>query len=211
MGYSSEAVFIRKKLTDEIVKKVLDNIAEDGFVLCEDKVEFGDIDSRAPHGIYLGQMNDSFYIIRGIYDSSGGFDSALGRLDLESLCLDLFPEEEILYINNHETANAYAYHLIRESQTIRHKRGFDPDVVIDSGNELDVEKTCYVKKEQRDGQWIYFTKSWRRLGEFDEWTHDQIGGSIAFQLVRHMTGGLRFMDDTGGFFASRYLPKGHLP
>jgi len=204
MGYSTEAIFIKEQLTDEMIKKITKITHGDSDLVFNRDVSFDGISSGPGPGIFFGQMNDSFYMI---YDWMGYnlHDKSYG--DIEGVFTHLFPESEILYIVNVESANAYTYHLIKNGKTIRKKVGAHPDVAVDIGEELETEKAYYVKKEVRDGQEIYYTKSHFKEGELDEWTHDQVGGSIAFQLVRDMTGCRLMTSDTDDFKAKQYFLK----
>ena len=204
MGFSSEAIFVKAELKDEMIQKITELTHGDSDLVFNREIDFDTIASGPPPGIYFGQMNQSFYMIYN-YMTQDPYDKRFA--DVQDIFALLFPETEILYITNIESANAYAYHFIKNGETIRKKVGAHPHVIEDIGEELETEKAYYVKKEIRDGQEIYFTKSYYKEGELDEYTHDQVGGSIAFKLVKDMTGCEYMTSDTDGFMAKEYLSK----
>ncbi len=204
MGFSSEAIFVKTELKDEMIQKITELTHGDPDVVFNREIEFDTIASSPPPGIFFGQMNQSFYMIYD-YMSHNIFEKQFG--DIQGLFTHLFPKEEILFITNVESANAYVYHLIVNGKTKRKKVGFHPNIVENIGDELPTEKAYYVKKEVRDGQEFYYTKSYYKEGELDEYTHDQVGGSIAFKLVKDMTGCEYMSQETDGFKAKEYLLK----
>jgi hypothetical protein len=207
MGFSSEAIFVKTQITDDLVKKITAITHGDSDVVFNREISFDEIASGSNPGIFFGQMNESFYMI---YNGMG-YNIPDDRFnEIQDVFAHLFPKEEILYITNVESANAYAYHLIKGGQTVRKKVGAHPVVVEDIGEELEIEKAYYVKKEERDGQVYYYTKSHYKEGELDEWTHDQIGGDIAFKLVKDMTGCVYMSQDTDNFKAKQYFTRQQL-
>jgi uncharacterized protein YndB with AHSA1/START domain len=108
---------------------------------------------------------------------------------------------------NFEGTLSYQYHYFKDGVTIRKKAGSDTNLFSDTGEELDIEKEYYVKKEIIDGQEIFFTKPWNEHEtELHQWTHAQIGGEVAFRLVK-MVAGVEYNHDLMfESFVNHYLP-----
>ncbi|MBK9593152.1 MAG: hypothetical protein IPO32_17190 [Crocinitomicaceae bacterium] len=184
MGYSSEAIFIKPELTKSDIENLL-------MALTGGNVEIaittlGQADRRDSFGIYIGSINGATVIIYDGLDWNRDKDTLLNGT--EKKLVDLFPHRYLLTIANFETSNSYNYHLIKEGKTIRLKSGYHPDVEYDVGEELDIEKNCYFKKEVVDGSTFYFQKSYSDPEHLEKYTHDQIGGEVAFEMTKLFTG-----------------------
>ena len=185
MGYSSEAIFIKPELTKSDIENVL--MALTGEVHVEiASTTLSQADRRDSFGIYIGSINGATVIIYDGLDWNRDKDTLLNGT--EKKLVDLFPHRYLLTIANFETSNSYNYHLIKEGKTIRLKSGYHPDVEYDVGEELDIEKNCYSKKEVVDGSTFYFQKSYSNPEHLEKYTHDQIGGEVAFEMTKLFTG-----------------------
>jgi hypothetical protein len=204
MGFSSEAIFIKPGLTEKQEIEILKSLGFNDYVL-NSEASFEEADSRDKLGVYFGSCNGATYLIfDGVYSTDRKAD---GLTDIESALVKNLKNHELLSIMNYETSNSYGYHYIKNGKTIRLKEGCHPLVAEDIGDELDIEKGYYVKKEKIEGTQYFFTKSNYKQDEYDKWTHDQIGGSVAFELVRMIAGVSYHHDDLFYSKARQYVPK----
>jgi hypothetical protein len=185
MGYSSEAIFIKPELTKSDIENLLQALTGEEYIEVG-ITTLGQADRRDRYGIYVGSANGASVIINDRMDWQR--DKATLKSKTEQTLIDLYPGHELLTIANFETSNSYTYHLIKEGKTIRLKSGYHPDVEFDVGEELEIEKNCYVKKEIMDGVTFYFQKSYSDPEKFEKYTHDQIGGEVAFEITKLFTG-----------------------
>ena len=203
MGFSSEAIFIKPALTDEQEQQLLRSLGFKNYVYNKES-SFDEADTRTRYGVYIGKVNGATYLIyEGVYSlkRDGHFSEA------ERVIADKFQWHEVLSIMNYEVSNSYGYHYIKNAQSIRLKEGYSPDVVSDFGPELPIEKDYYVKREIEDGQEYFFTKAYGDTEVLDRWTHDQIGGSVAFDLVKMMTGVSYNQDEIFYSKPKQFVPK----
>lgn len=189
MGFSSEAIFMKPAISEEEEPGLLKKLGLDDLVICQ-KAPFEETMTHFKRrGVYIGHCGDCSYIV---FDSVlvNYFGIVTDKLNpWEQILSDIYPDKDFLSILNYDNTNAYSYHYFREGMTNRKKMGFHPTIHADIGEELELEKEYYVKKESVDGKEIFFTKPWNeQKTELDEWTHDQIGGSVAFHLVKMMAG-----------------------
>ena len=208
MGFSSEAIFMKPGISEEEELGLLKKLGLEDLVICQ-KAHFEQIDLRGKNGVYIGHFGDcSFIFFYGIVANYVGIVNESAN-PWEHALSAIYPNKEFLSILNFESTNSYAYHYFKEGITIRKKMGTHPAIYANIGEELEVEKEYYVKKEVVDGREIFFTKPWNdQKTELDEWTHEQIGGSVAFHLVKMITG-VEYADELL-FNASvrQYLPEG---
>ena len=196
MGFSSEAIFIKPGLTEQQETELLESLGFKEYVF-NAEVDFSDADSRNKMGVYFGKCNGATYLIfDGAYDAGRDVKRITSKLN----------DHEFLSIMNYESSNSYGYHYIKNGKTIRFKEGFHPDVVKDIGEELAIEKEYYVKKEKENGTLYFYTQS-DYNDELDKWTHDQIGGAVAFDLVKLITGVSYHHNDLFNSKACQYIPK----
>lgn len=211
MGFSTEAIFMQPKIAEEeelelLYKLGLTNLSYAG------KVDFEETMTAARRsGVYIGHCGDSTYIVfTGILllyigiviEDLNPWEKALSKI---------YPDKLFLSILNFEVVNGYSYHLFKSGISIRKKDGSHPDVYRDYGEELDLEKEYYEKKEIIDGREIYFTKPWNEnQTELDQWTHDQIGGSIAFYLTKMMAGVEYGQDPMFEATVNKYVPTDNI-
>ncbi len=180
MGYSSEAIFIKSAVPEE---QFPDLLAAIGFsdLHFNKKATFEEADRRGKTGIYIGNYNGSTILIYDdMLSDHRGKDNLM---EVERALVSFLPHHEILSIVNVESANAYLYHYIVNGKTRRLKYGASGVFPENEGEELPEEKNYYVRKEYRNKNEYYFTKSYSDENTLDEWTHDQVGGSIAFSLA----------------------------
>lgn len=204
MGFSSEAIFIKPVLTEKQEIEILEALGFNNYVL-NSETGFDEANSRDKLGIYFGSCNGATYLIfNGVYSTDRKAD---GLTEIESALAKNLRSHELLSIMNFETSNSYGYHYIKEGKTIRLKEGCHPVLAENIGDELDIEKDYYVKKEEIEGTQYFYTKSNYKQDEFDKWTHDQIGGSVAFELVKMIAGVSYHHDDLFYSKARQYVPK----
>ncbi len=184
MGFSSEAVFIKSAIPEEQYTELLSEL---GFtnILFKGKAYFGEADGRGKQGVYIGNYKDCTLLIYD--DILNGHRDQNNFSHVEQVLTSFLPENhEILSLLNIESVNGYCYHYIVNGQTRRLKYGSYDGDAHEIGEELPLEKRYYTRKEKRGNDTIYSTTS--PDGQVNEWTHDQIGGSIAFLLAAMMIG-----------------------
>lgn len=186
MGYSSEAIFMKPRISEDEELKLIKSLGFDNYVFNR-KAPFEEADLRGKNGVYIGHCNDSTFII---YDKMLHEDLRMNDLTpLERALNQRYPDKEFLSITNFEVINGYLYHYFKAEKTIRLKQGYDPYVFLNIGDELDIEKEYYVKKETEAGEEVFYTKHWDKENpELLSWKHHQIGGAVAFKLVKMMAG-----------------------
>ncbi|MCX2743748.1 hypothetical protein OO013_07725 [Mangrovivirga sp. M17] len=204
MGFSSEAIFINSELSEPEEKEVLDLLGFSDYKKLG-KARFDEADSgRLRNGVYVGKINGStFFIFEGAYQSNRDKNNLSEN---ENKLASRFPNKDILTIMNYEIANSYGYAYIKNGQLVRLKEGAHPDVSANFGNELEIERNYYVKKQQIDNCEYFLTES-SQSKELNKWTHDQIGGSIAFELVKLMTGKNYMSDKMFRADIDNYIPE----
>lgn len=208
MGFSSEAIFMKPAISEEEEPGLLKKLGLDDLVICQ-KAPFEETMTHFKRrGVYIGHCGDCSYIV---FDSVlvNYFGIVTDKLNpWEQILSDIYPDKDFLSVLNYDNTNAYSYHYFREGMTNRKKMGFHPTIHADIGEELELEKEYYVKKESVDGKEIFFTKPWNeQKTELDEWTHDQIGGSVAFHLVKMMAGVEYGHDLMFESYINQYLSK----
>jgi len=204
MGFSSEAIFIKPGLSEKQEVEILESLGFNDYVL-NAETSFEEADSRNKLGVYFGKCNDATYLIfDGVYSTDR---NAGGMTKVETVLAEKLKSHEFLSIMNYESSNSYGYHYVEDGKTIRLKEGCHPVLAEDIGEELAIEKEYYVKKEVIEDTQYFYTKSHYGPDEFDKWTHDQIGGSVAFELVKMITGVSYHHDDLFNSKARQYVPK----
>lgn len=190
MGFRSEAIFMKPRISEAEELELLQKMGF-GEYIYEGKVPFEDADGHNRNGVYIGHCNESTYVIfEGIvlnhYNRKNPWEKALQ---------DIYPEKEFLSIMNYEVACGYFYHYYKNGKTIRRKSGDDAFQYFNEGEELEIEKAYYEKKEVIDGEEFFYTKPWNEHEtELDRWQACQIGGEVAFRLVE-MIAGVHYCDD----------------
>ncbi|MBK6525161.1 MAG: hypothetical protein IPG07_06135 [Crocinitomicaceae bacterium] len=207
MGYSSEAIFIKPELTKSDIENLLQALTGEEYIEVG-ITTLGQADRRDRYGIYVGSANGASVIINDRMDWQR--DKATLKSKTEQTLIDLYPGHELLTIANFETSNSYTYHLIKEGKTIRLKSGYHPDVEFDVGEELEIEKNCYVKKEIMDGVTFYFQKSYSDPEKFEKYTHDQIGGEVAFEMTKLFTGYKYSSTEMNQILVKQFISKNDL-
>ncbi|MGB0521354.1 MAG: hypothetical protein ACPGJS_00270 [Flammeovirgaceae bacterium] len=186
MGLSSEAILIKPHIEEGQFTAFLQQL---GIVQPKfnKKAFFEEADVRGKSGIYIGNYKGATFLIYDqVLEGERGSDLLT---NLERQLAAALPEHEILGLSNIESSNSYLYHYIKAGKSIRLKQGNYLKVIYDIGEELFLEKANYAKKEvDEDGEVVYYTASTTKLGELDTWSHDQIGGTIAFSLAEMMIG-----------------------
>lgn len=203
MGHKTEAVFIQPKLNTDEETNLISSLGFEDYVF-NSLVEFGEINSRNRFGLYIGTyQNTSFVAFDGVYTAKRTRDT---MSQIETTISDLFPDKEFVNIMNYESSNSYGFHYFKNGKTIRLKEGFYPDLTHDVGDELEIEKQEFEKKVEIDNNTYYITKSSYSENEHEKYTHDQIGGAVAFSLPKLFTG-VKF--DSNEMYATR--PKQFIP
>ncbi|MEL6560671.1 MAG: hypothetical protein AAFQ94_20935 [Bacteroidota bacterium] len=208
MGFSSEAIFIKPELSKEEQLTLLNNLGYSDYI-DNGETYFEEADSRQKHGVYIGHINGATYVIYdGVYETGNRNKDQL--TDTEQKIVDTFPNSEILSLINIESVNAYGNSYIKAGTPIRVKEGAHPHVITNYGEELLIEKDYYVKKEHIDGNEFFYTKNHYQEGELNKWTHDQIGGSVAFELTKMIAGVSYTHDDIFYSEPHQFIPKNEL-
>ncbi|HLO53627.1 MAG TPA: hypothetical protein VK169_05025 [Saprospiraceae bacterium] len=185
MGHKTEAIFIQSKLNMEEESNLINSLGFEDYVF-NSLVEFGEIDSRNRFGLYIGTyQNTSFVAFDGVYTAKRSIET---MSETEKTINNLFPEKEFINIMNYESSNSYGFHYFKNGKTIRLKEGFYPDLAHDIGDELDIEKEEFTKIEENENETYFVINSSNSSNELEKYTHDQIGGSIAFSLPKLFTG-----------------------
>lgn len=186
MGFSSEAILIKPSIEEGRFTSFLQQL---GVVQPQfnRKAYFEEADTRDKNGIYIGNYKGStFLLFESMFAQKRGEDL---MTSLERTLTELLPEHELLSLSNEESSNTYLYHYIKSGESVRLKAGNCPEVLYDVGNELYLEKARYTKKEKdAEGDYIYYTSSELAPGELITWSHDQIGGSVAYGLAEMFIG-----------------------
>lgn len=211
MGHSSEAIFMKPRITVEQELSLLKKLGLDNFVFKE-KVWFEEtMTSSRRNGVYIGHCNDSTFIVfDGVVANYIGFIKDEFN-PWEKILSSLYPNSAFLSILNFEGTCSYQYHYFKDAETVRKKAGVYPKLLSSIGEELEIEKEYYVKKETIDGQEIFFTKPWNEHEtELHQWTHAQIGGEVAFRLVKIMAEVEYGHDFMFNSLVNQYLPNGEL-
>ena len=203
MGFSTEVLFIKPAASENQILELLQKLT--GEVCMEiGETTISQADRRGSFGIYIGETNGATVIL---YEGLLSARDSNHLNDCERKLIEQFPDRDLLTIANYESSNFYSYHLIQGGKTIRLKSGAHPDVEIDFGQELDLEKANYVKREIENGVEYFYVNSFYKPGEFEKLTHDQIGGSVAFDMAKMMTGINYNHIDMLGVKVKQYISK----
>ena len=207
MGFSSEAIIIKPAIEEGNFTSFLNQLGIDEPQFNK-KAFFEEADSSHRSGIYIGNFEGStFLIYDNLTTSERGDDLFSG---LERQLTALLPTHELLTLLNIESSNAYLYHYIKDGKSVRLKSGDYTGVHINEGDELFLEKAYYAKKElDDDGEEIFYTSSTKNPNKFEAWTHDQIGGSVAFNLTELLVG-CSYTEVPLDCYLHQYLPKREL-
>lgn len=186
MGVSSEAILIKPSIEEGQFTAFLQQLGIEQAQFNK-KAFFEEADTRGKLGIYIGNYKGVTLLI---YDNLlvGGRDNDQ-LTKLERKLITACPNADIVSLANAESSNSYLYHYIKAGKTIRLKQGNYLGIQYDIGEELFVEKTNYAKKEvDQDGELVYYTTSNANPEELEAWSHDQLGGNIAFSFAEKMIG-----------------------
>lgn len=194
MGFSTEAIFMQPKIAEEEELELLYQLGLTNLSYVG-KVDFEETMTAAHRsGVYIGHCGDSTYIVfTGIL--LGYIGIVINDLNpWEKALSKIYPDKLFLSILNFEGTCSYSYHLFKSGTTIRKKDGTDREVYIDFGEELELEREYYEKKEIID------------LLEAYKYTRDQFGGDLAFYLTKMIAGVEYGQDPMFETTVNKYVP-----
>ncbi len=185
MGFSSEAIFIKSAIPEAQHIELLAALGFDDIHFIH-QAYFEEADTRGKSGVYIGNYNGATILI---YDGMlDGYRDQYHFLKVERTLANLLPQHQIMSVMNVESVNGYLYHYIVDAKTSRLKYGAHGQLPIEVGDELAEEKALYVRREIRGNEEIYLKKSYDDDGKLQEWTHDQVGGDMAFSMASLIIG-----------------------
>lgn len=191
MGFRSEAIFMKPRISEAEELELLQKLGFGEYVYTG-KTFFEEVDTHDRNGVYVGHCNDSTYLI---------FDGIIidhfhtKENPWEKALIEIYPDKEFLSIMNYEVACGFHYSYYKEGRTIRRKSGDYLNTRFNIGDELEIEKAYYVKKEFIEGEEYFYTKPWNDQNtELNRWRACQVGGEVAFNLVE-MIAGVRYGHD----------------
>lgn len=206
MGFTSEAIFMKPAISEEEELELLEKIGLHNFVY-QGQSFFEEADGRGrdSYGVYIGHCNDSTYIIfKGIIINY--FHTKVNPW--EKALIEIYPDKEFLSIMNYEVACGFHYSYHKDGRTIRRKSGEDIKIYFNEGEELEIEKEYYVQKEFIDGEEYFYTNSRNdQKIELERWSACQIGGEVAFKLVKMIAGVEYWHDLLFDSTVNHYRPK----
>lgn len=196
MGFSSEAVLIKPAIKEDQFDAFIKHLGYSNHE-SQETCYFEDADSPKGDDVYICNVKGVTYIIYDEIFIDITYRKGVELSFLEKKITTFNSNCEIISLLNFEVSNSYGYSYVKDGKLLRYKFGDSEGIQEDFGEELPIEKEYYNRREIIDGKEYYFESI---LGYGGKYTHDQIGGSIAFNLPK-MLNGFYYTDDE--FFESR--------